>query len=102
MLLKCPFRIGLILLLFAIPYLCDVISSDELINDLIVDQVTALETDLDEDKAAVGTSLLTEMVVVPKTSLAGAAFSGVINSSPFYDSQTILVVSGSRPPPAFL
>jgi hypothetical protein len=96
-----PLRFGVALLLFAIPYLCDVLSSDELADNLFAQQVTVLETDLDDDKA-MGAVPSIALIVAPNAPSTPRGCLVVTYPSLHHISRTILVVSGSRPPPALL
>jgi len=94
----CPLRIGAFLLLFAIPYLCDVVSSDELADNLFAQQVTVLETDLDDDKAT-GAIQCIATLVGPNVSSRPWVCLVVTKPSYHCTSQINLAVSGCRPPP---
>ena len=97
-----PFRFGVLFFLFAIPYLCDVVSSNELTDNLFSHQVTLLETDLDDDKASGALSSL-DITVVQNEPPKPSAFSGAVNlSSVSCGAQTVIAVSGCRPPPFWL
>jgi hypothetical protein len=98
MLPHCPLRIGAFLLLFAIPYLCDVVSSDELADNLFAQQVTVLETDLDDDKATEAAPSIA-LIVAPNAPSTPWVCLVVTNPSFHHTSRTNLVVSGCRPPP---
>lgn len=97
---KHPLQIGVILLLFTIPYFCDIVLSNGL-GDSFAQQVM-LETDFDEDKSSTIIVPFIEIVEVSKAICDRASGSNVFQPSVFYDSQTILAVSGSRPPPVQL
>lgn len=97
-----PFRFGVLFFLIAIPYLCDVFTANELTDNLVSQQVTLLETDLDDDKAS-GTLPSLDITVVQNQIPKASAFSGTVNlSSVSRGAQTVIAVSGCRPPPSSL